>query len=252
MEVREVEVQAVPKVTMEWPNNTNLSQLITIMQYVILDDNYQTMHKPFHCKDYFNEIIATELDGKKRRQYGFKSEKLPFNLLETTTFKLALIFKSGNIEQYIKGFNLLIPKIDSNRGFITTTIELTEDKKVLVLNVDTNWLKVPAYMGFYMLMLRLAYNYEGQDFNQFIKSDFKGKTDKINTNEFMSYNGHQDKMIYLYEGGELLQKWEDYLKKDNSTLHNDSGFITYIGIKYNNDINLIIEDVKNSKKTDLV
>jgi len=208
MEVREVEVQAIPKVILEWPNKTSLIQLVTTMEYVILDDNYQTTHKPFYCKDYFNEIIATELDGKSRTQYGFKSEKLKFNLLETTTFKLALLFKSGvNVEQYIKGFNLLIPQMDNNRGFIPTTLELTDDPMILVLNIDTNWLKVPAYMGFYMLMLRLAYNYEGQDYKQFITTDFSSKT-KINTNEFMSYNTHQDKMVYLYNGGELLQKWE--------------------------------------------
>lgn len=243
-----------PTVIIDYPNERPLGQLTTKTEYVILDgNNYKTTHKPFFCKDYFNEILATEYDNKSRIQYGFKSEKLEFNILDTKTFKLALINKSSvDINQYIEGLLLLLNQADKNRDFELTTIEETTDKHIIVLTVDTNWLKVPAYLSFYTLLIRLAYNYKGEDFNQYITTIFP-KIDssvKISSGDSMIYKGSETLMLYLFEGGKLLQKWEDYLDVSNDRLHNYSGMNNYFRNKYKSDINKLKEDVEqNTKET---
>lgn len=241
-----------PTVLIDFPNKTHLIQLRTKTEFSILDDNYKTTHKPFCCKDYFNEIIATELDGKSRRQYGFVSKKLEFDLLSKDTFKLALINNSSvDINKYINGIKLL-NQADKNRDYILTTIEETTDNNIIVLNIDTKWLSKPAYFSFYTLLIRLSYNYEGEEFNNYIKEIYPkiNSQDKIHGSESMNYNTKEDILIYLFEGNNILQKWEDYLDKSNSILHNNSGMISYYKNIYNGNINKLKEDVaKNTKET---
>lgn len=239
-----------PTVLIDYPNQRELNQIPSKTEYVILDDNYKTTHKPFFCKDYFNEIIATEIDGKVREQYGFISSKLKFNLLDREVFKLALINKSSvNIDKYITGLLSMLNKADSNRGFNYTTIEKTTDQQIIVLTIDTNWLKVPVYLSFYTLLIRLAYNYNGEDIKDYLYN-ISPKIDsskKIKWDDDFISNNHKDFVIYLYEGGEVLQKWEDCINKSNDILHNHSGLVTYFNNKYNKDLNKLKEDVLNSK-----
>lgn len=243
-------VDSTPTVLMDWPNNKILNQILSKVEYVILDDNYKTTHKPFFCKDYFNEIIATEIDGKSREQYGFISSKLDFNILDRSNFKLALICKNSvNIEQYIQGLLALLNKADKNRGFELTTIEETTDKQIIVLTIDTNWLKVPVYLSLYTLLIRLAYNYTNEDFKDYIYNIY----DKIDSTKQIKYGDIsvstdvKDYIIYLFEGGKVLQKWEDCINHTNIILHNNSGVIGYFN-KYNKDLNKLKEDVEQNTK----
>ena len=58
-------------------------------------------------------------------------------------------------------------------------------------------------------------------------------------------------MIYLFNGGELLQSIEEYKKEENNyNIHNNLGFISYFNIKYKNNLEKLIEDVKKNKKID--
>lgn len=254
METREVEIQISPKIIMDWPNEQKLSQLITNVEYVMLDDNYKTLHKPFYCKDYFNEIILTEFDSKSREVYGFKSEKFPFNILETTTFKLGLLLENNiNKSKYIQGLKYMLNQIDSNRNYLETNIEDTDLENEIILNIDTKYLHTPALFGFYNLMIRLAYNYNNEDYEDYIRNIYPKieSTDKIYSSDAMGFKGKENIMIYLFNGGELLQSIEEYKKEENNyNIHNNLGFISYFNIKYKNNLDKLIEDVKKNKKID--
>lgn len=242
-----------PVIVMDWPNNTQLNQITSRVEYVMLDNNYKTLHKPFFCKDYFNEILATEVDGKSRKQYGFVSEKFPFDILKEDTFKLALLFKEGiNREQYVNGLLYLLPQADANRGFEPVSIELPEDTGQIILNISTDWLQQPALWGFYTLLIRVAYNYQSEEFEDYITNIYSkyDSSQTVKSGEYMTYSQTIPFITYLFQGGQFVQSWEEQCKLDNmSILHNSSGMINYFN-SYNKDLNKIKEDVKNSQKVE--
>jgi len=253
VEEKVVTVVDIPTVTMDWPNDRTLNQNTTKMEFVLVDNDYKTLHKPFYCKDYFNEIFATEIDSKVREQYGFRSEKLPVDILKQDIIKLALICKKDNIFDakfdYINKMLDLLNKADLNRGYIPTTVELTTDPNVVVLNIDTRWASKPAYFSFYTMNIRMSFNWTiGGDYNSFIVTDFKktNSQNRINSSEYYCYDATEDFINYIFEGGLILQEWKEYLSENNDVLHNESGVNSYFGDKYGRNLNNLIEDVKNN------
>lgn len=250
-----LEVTGLPTIKMDWPNERTLAQNKSLMEYVLVDDNYKTLHKPFFCKDYFNEIIATEFDGKERTQYGFKSEKLPFDLLKKDTFKIALLGVSGkNIftdqNEFPKRIINLLNEVEINRGYNLSTLELTSNADHVVVSSDIKWMDTPVYMSFYGLLLRLAYNYEGgYTFNDFI-TKIMPKIDSsksIKSGEYMNYSSGIAMMNYLYEGGEVYQPWEDLLNVSTHQLHDCTGMIYFYCNTYQKDLEKIKKDAEKIK-----
>lgn len=250
-----LEVNELPTIKMDWPNERTLNQNKSLMEYVLVDDNYKTLHKPFFCKDYFNEIITTEIDGKERIQYGFKSEKMPIDLLKQNTFKMALLGVKGkniftNENEFPKRIINLLNEVEINRGYTLSTLELTSNEDQVVVTSDIRWMDTGVYISFYCLLIRLAYNYQGEyTFDEYINKIFSkiDSNNLIKNGEFMSYNGSQPFMQYLYEGGLVYQPWEDKLSTYLSTLHNDSGMYTFYNSTYQQDLEKIKKDAEKIK-----
>lgn len=250
---------SIPTVKVDYPNKTQLGQLHTKVNLVLLDDNYKTLHQPVYCKDYFNEVFATELDKKKRTQYGFVSEKFPIDVMTRETFKFGLLSdsKDGNNklinvfegDQYVKGLLTLLNEIEINRGFNLTTIEDTTEPNVKVLHSDTKWMDTAVYFSFYTLMIRMAYNYDGTmtypDFLAAFKSIDSSK--KINGGEHYAFASAIPFLIYLYEGGKVNQPWSSLLELNSSTLHNSSGLCTFYA-NNKSDLNKIKKDAEEKER----
>lgn len=249
---------SIPTVKIDYPNKTQLGQLHTKVNLVLLDDNYKTLHQPVYCKDYFNEVFTTEIDSKIRKQYGFVSQKFPIDVMNRETFKFGLLSdtkdsngKSINVfegDQYVKGLLTLLNEIEINRGFKLTTIEDTTEPTVKVLHSDTKWMETAVYFSFYTLMIRVAYNYTGKEtFPEFLNS-FKtiDSSKKINGGEHYAFSSAVPFLVYLYEGGKVNQPWSSLLELDNSTLHNRSGLCTFYSTN-NSDLNKIKQDAEKKE-----
>lgn len=219
------------------------------VEMVILNSKYETLHKPVYCKDYFNEFIATELDGKSRTQYGFISKRTN-EFFVADTFKLALISRPIEYNKenfltidYLADIIQVLNTAENNRGYIPTYIEATEDDDIVVLNSDIRWADKPVYFSLYTLLIRVAMGYNNHESLENYINNY------VNTGITCNYN---DKYIlrpctafvnYLINGGTVNQSWNDY--PETRDLHNNSGINSYFK-KFSYNIDKIIEDV--SKK----
>lgn len=233
------------KVTLDYSEHSKLCQTTSPkVEMILLNSEYVGLHVPVQCKDYFNEVVATELDTESRNVYGFTSEYTG-QLLVGETFKIALKYLHGEFpSDYIDSLKAMLPILDSNRDFILSTVETTEDADIIVITSDIRWLLKPVYLSFYTLMLRMAMGYKGESleeyYNNFLKLDSSlicnGGDKYIANARLIPF------LVYLANGGEVDQKFSDYTSTYN--LHNHSGVSNY----FQNTLKSIVPNVTKKEK----
>lgn len=216
------------KIALSYTGHSKLVQTTSPkIEMILLDSEYKQLHVPVQCKDYLNEVIATELDMEPRTIFGFTSE-YSGRLLVGETFNIALKFLEGEFPlDYIESLGAMLAAIDSSRNFILSVIQTTEDKDIIVITSDIRWLAKPAYLSFYTLMLRMAMGYKGEALEDYYSTFITLDSSKIcnSSDKYIAGASLHPFLIYLANGGEITQEYSDYQK--TSQLHNNSGVSSY-------------------------
>lgn len=257
--MEEVRVEIAPTINIQL-SGQSLNQNRTSVQYVLLDDEYNNLHDPVFCKDYFNEIFLTQITGKIYTQYGMTTSKFDYPIMDKEMFKLGIILNKGNDPvKFINNVLKVLNEMETYRGFKHTTIEVTTNDLQLVLNSDSKWFSNSIYFSLYTLMIRVAYSYDKHDmpFMEWFAKEFKlvDNANKLGVSDSMTYTTptYIPYVEYLYKGGEVPMQWLGNEDLPSSTIHNCLGLYSYYGAN-KEMINELIDKFKNdsNKKTDSV
>lgn len=173
--------------------------------YLILDNNFKPVANPFYCKEYFQDIIWSELTMKENTTYGLRY-KPTGNLLKDFYIAIEYIQSENNKgELNYENTLSLIRDLEKSLG-IKEECEVYNLDKSIVLKPSSEWLKMPHKSSLLLQTFRHCKEYD-KSLNV-VENMIKGS---INTNYKSANNVGAERLKLLIEGGKPVEKdWLEY------------------------------------------
>ena len=214
------------------------------MSYQMLDEKFNSIHQPFFCKDYFNEMFGSIFLGRDKSIYGFswKSEQSK-DLLLKDRLKVALVAENQStlfnmkLDHMREPLEKLLHSLETKLGFAKSRVLMFNNDLVVMVDFSKEWVQKPYLLSFFMMCLRIGYLYKHDNafdfFNMLVWKQYNIPVDKLTshtTADIFSFTNNKnslDNLVKILNGEMLPQKWTDYSTKDTGTLHNSAGFVNY-------------------------
>jgi hypothetical protein len=204
-------------------------------QFFLLGENYQALHTPFDCKDYFHEIFFTEYTGRSIEVYGMEWQPGTLNM-ENDTFLMALSGGSVQLEGYAKSFQKFLNSFDNALRFKPTKVHLTDNPLIIVLEFSKEWTVGGPLLSAYTTAIRLAALYEKGDALEYLKKIHEYKDDEKRPAGFPKFMGKEiarlditlRRLAAILQGQKPECFWKEYKDTSNTTRYvHDLGIVNY-------------------------
>jgi hypothetical protein len=143
----------------------------------LLDGDNRTLHTPFECKDYLQDIFFSEYTGKEISVYGLKWKQGILNL-DQPTFKLALFGGEELLEKHAKDLETFLNFFDSSQKMLESKVFTTDDPHNIVVEFDKKWTSSGPLLSAYTTLIRVAGAYSGGDPVEYLKAMNKIREEK--------------------------------------------------------------------------
>ena len=227
-----------------------LLQLSKINYFLLIDKDNNSLHAPFMCKDYFQEICKVELStiSMVNPIYGlpwsYQGLFKDIDTLRVCCFE-SVYYKNYGFKVPIKDKADIIISIfnslEKNLKFKTLTTvdycniaestEYTHNPEGFILNIPLEWVKYPYLVSFYFTLCRAIIELDVKEFPDY---NFNTMLDKLFINSksvscdsIFLIKPSQNLFSLLYYGEiPVPEKTYEDFEYNSESIHNDSGIST--------------------------
>lgn len=191
----------------------------------------QTITPYCKCKDFFGDMFWSNALKQAVAIYGFKwAPNEDKGVLDRELLCVSLRLKgksNGTIHSItikeVDSLRALFERFNTANKFKDFTVELSDDKKNIIINFDKAWCQNPYTISVLFFLLRLGLTYKiGEEPIEF----FSGK-DKafISPNDEMYFKSSKQRIIDFLNGKiDVEQKFSDF---SIHQIHNNSGLVNH-------------------------
>lgn len=220
------------------------------LEYQPLTPKLEPVYKPFHCKDFFNEIFASYYLKKNLEQYGYETNySSSAKLFGDNKYVHCLLRMRGGhpikMKEFGEAFLKRIHKLEKLMKFNRSDVKLANDDTALVFYIPVEWTRKPILISLYTLLMRcyplmsidLHVNiknymelYDGEIFNKKI-AEFDVSGDIKSHMSADIYTFRSDNAIHnlrkVLSGDHEENSFSSDIFKCTSSLHNRSGISNF-------------------------
>lgn len=206
---------------------TGFSGYTNAIHFGLIDANHKLTHGNFTCKDYFNEMIYSNYQGRVPPVFG------PFDI-KAESYRLALNNPQTPLAQYIENFTTFLNYWDDLMHVPRTTVEPTEDNSTIVLTINKEWFGQPIRLSLYLLLCRIGFFYTPDKTPMDYVKGYNIRLNNVNAYKF--YNDMD--RAYIKQAGarwDMIAKGEwpcpknQWLDMKTYSVHSGYGWAHYVG-----------------------
>jgi hypothetical protein len=138
-------------------------------QLCLLTTDNQLLHTVFMCKDYFQDMFWCEHNNVEGEVYGLTWKPGMLDK-DAKTFRIALFGGGIELEYKAELIQKFINFFDDAQGFMPTTISLTDNTQVIIVEFDGQWTKSGPLLSSLTTLMRISGAYQGEEPIAYLKS----------------------------------------------------------------------------------
>lgn len=203
----------------------------------IVNEKGEELCKPMYCKDFLQDMFASEKSGKKSSIWGFSwpPGQIPFS---SPTFKWSIHFANKTLRGKAFRIQDLLNKWEKHLGAgfePPSKVEATEKELVVILTFPRGWMEQPIRVSAVSLLLRVATEFGTHEhpleFMERVAATAGSIPEKLKDFAFYCDPGYVKRSLDRWQSLWKTKKWEpqtwEMYEGNISELHHHSGMVSY-------------------------
>lgn len=179
------------------------------LQHLILNKEFKPLTNPFYCKEYYQDVLWSEIVKKSITQYGLKYT--PSGILDE--FYMAIRINNSKDVLKLKNVELLLTQIEQTLKCTDDGVEVVEAENCLLIKPSKWWIQSPLHSSIMLQALRHTnkFNENKSVYDNILEGSF-------NENYKLQINtGWVEKLYLMSLGIQFNVSWQSF--KDSGYSH---------------------------------